>query len=543
MMLEELKKKRTIQLTFAIIYIILSSVFVPLSTVHMQKDNALSAPVIVTQPETTQEQTTQPTTEVTTTEVAPIPEPTVVKLQCSSVQNDLKIKLLDSKTHKYVLGVAFTVNVTDKTGKKTTYTNKDLKGLIYVKNITAGQYTVKLDALEGFEVSVDTAKVLVKDKVERKAITDINEKVNKTANVKEDSNGSMVQEKTLTNTVDFVQSTTTKIPSQITYVLVAFENISVPEAPETPETTDGETTSAETTTVGSATNELLDASGNKLYIKNNDTYNIATIGDYSQSTQFYKQETIPETYKYTGWQTINSKRYYYDSNGVFVTGNQVINGAKFSFSSEGVLASSYGVLGIDVSKYQGNINWNAVKASGVQFAIIRAGYRGWGSTGSLNKDPYFDKNIKGASAAGIDIGIYYFSQAVNEVEAVEEASQCIGLVKGYKIKYPIFIDTETSGGKGSGRADGLSKTQRTIVCKAFCETIQNSGYRAGIYTSKSWFEKKLDTPKLEQYAIWLAQWRDKPTYKGKYDVWQYSSKGQVPGISGNVDMNLSYMAF
>ncbi|NCC87289.1 MAG: hypothetical protein EOM05_05410 [Clostridia bacterium] len=540
MMLEELKKKRTVQLAFAVIYMILSSVFVPISTVHMQKNNAISAQVIVTQPETTKEQTTQPTTtEVTTTE-APVPEPTVVKLACSSVQNDLKIKLLDSKTSKYVLGVAFTVNVTDKAGKKTTYTNKDLKGLIYVTNITAGQYSVKLDALEGFDVSVDNAKVLVKNKVERKAITDINEKVNKTANVKEDSKvpQDMVQEKTLINTVDFVQSTPTKIPSQTTYVLVAFENIRVPG---TTETTSGETTAAETTSTTS--NELSDTNGNKLYIKNNDTYIIATIGDYSQSTQFYKQEITPETYKYTGWQTIDGKRYYYDKNGVFVTGNQVINGAKYSFSNEGVLAASYGVLGIDVSKYQYNIDWNAVKASGVQFAIIRAGYRGWGSTGSLNKDPYFDKNIKGASAAGIDIGIYYFSQAINEVEAVEEASQCIDLVKGYKIKYPIFIDTETSGGNGSGRADGLSKAQRTIVCKTFCETIQNSGYMAGIYTSKSWFETKLNTSQLEQYVIWLAQWTDKPTYTGKYDVWQYSSKGQVAGISGNVDMNLSYMTF
>jgi len=539
MMSEEFKKKNTIKWVVAAVYMILSSIFVPLSIVHMQQENALAAQASVKIPQTTQVQTTEPTT----TEVAVIPEIKTVHLECSSVQNDLKIKLLDDKTGGYIEGIPFSVNVTDKAGKQTTYTNKDLKGLIYVTKVKAGEYTIKLTVPEGLVASADTATVLVKDKVAYKPIKDIKEKVSKNPLPKEDTKvpQDMVQEKVLQNTIEFVQSSKTTIPSQTTYVLVAFEKVKNPN-PQEPTT--GESTTEESTSTASTTNstQLMDVDGKKLYIKVGDEYLLANANDYNQSNQFYKQEIIAESYNYTGWQIINDKRYYFDKNGNYVTGNQVINGAKYSFSNEGVLLPGFGVLGIDVSKYQGTINWKAVKSSGVQFVIIRAGFRGYGS-GALVEDTKFKSNIQGALAAGLDVGIYFFSQAINEVEAVEEASLCIELAKGYRIKYPIFIDTETSGGNGTGRADSLSTAQRTSVCKAFCETIQSRGYRTGIYTSKSWFEKKLDMSQLSQYLIWLAQWTDKPTYGGKYDVWQYTSKGQVAGISGNVDMNFSYMTF
>ena len=115
----------------------------------------------------------------------------------------------------------------------------------------------------------------------------------------------------------------------------------------------------------------------------------------------------------------------------------------------------------------------------------------------------------------------------------------LSLVKGYNISYPIFLDVEASG----GRADGIDRATRTAVCKAFCQTIKNSGYAAGIYANKTWFESYIDTSQLGAYRIWLAQYAAKPTYSGRYDIWQYSSKGKVSGISGNVDMNLSYMGY
>jgi len=204
------------------------------------------------------------------------------------------------------------------------------------------------------------------------------------------------------------------------------------------------------------------------------------------------------------------------------------------------LSEEDAVLGIDVSKWNKNIDWEKVKADGVEFAIIRCGYRG-SSTGALVEDPYFKKNIEGATAAGVKVGIYFFTQAVNEVEAVEEASMVLSLIGDHKVAYPLYIDTEGAG--GNGRADKLDKATRTAVVKAFCQTIDNSGFNAGIYASKNWYENNLDMTELSGYQIWLAQYSDKATYKGDYSMWQYTSAGTIDGINGRVDLNLSYMAY
>ena len=193
--------------------------------------------------------------------------------------------------------------------------------------------------------------------------------------------------------------------------------------------------------------------------------------------------------------------------------------------------------GIDVSKWNGEIDWDKVKNAGVEFAIIRAGYRG-SVTGSLVVDPCFETNIRGAAASGMPVGVYFFTQAINEVEAVEEASAVIRLIQDYSIDYPVFIDTEGAG--GNGRADGLDVETRTLICEAFCRTIENAGYRAGVYGSRNWYNNRLQADRLEQYTIWLAEYRSVPLYQGYYQMWQYTSKGKVDGISGNVDLNISY---
>lgn len=195
-------------------------------------------------------------------------------------------------------------------------------------------------------------------------------------------------------------------------------------------------------------------------------------------------------------------------------------------------------FGIDVSKWNKEIDWDKVKEDGVEYAIIRVGYRG-SSTGVLVEDPYFKKNMKGAAAAGIPVGVYFFTQATNEVEAVEEASMVIELCERYKLDYPVFIDTESAGGKG--RADELEAETRTLVCEAFCSTISNAGYKAGVYASRNWFNDNLFADRLDKNVIWLAEYRDTPIYQGYYQMWQYSSNGQIDGIEGRVDMNLSYM--
>lgn len=196
-------------------------------------------------------------------------------------------------------------------------------------------------------------------------------------------------------------------------------------------------------------------------------------------------------------------------------------------------------LGIDVSRWNEEINWNKVKDAGIKYAIIRAGYRG-SVTGTLVEDWYFKENVEGAAAAGIPVGLYFFTQATNEVEAVEEASMVLTLCKDYDITYPIFIDTEGAG--GNGRADALDTKTRTAVCLAFCETIRRAGYEAGIYASRNWFNKNIDTAVLtDDIYIWLAEYGDAVTYDKKYHIWQYTSSGRVLGIEGRVDLNLSYL--
>ena len=201
-------------------------------------------------------------------------------------------------------------------------------------------------------------------------------------------------------------------------------------------------------------------------------------------------------------------------------------------------ATANSKVGIDVSKWNGDIDWDKVKNAGVQYAIIRAGYRG-SVTGSLVEDPYFAANMKGTAASDIPVGVYFFTQAVNEVEAVEEASAVLSLIREYKLDYPVFIDTEGAG--GNGRADGLDPETRTLVCEAFCRTIRNAGYDAGIYASRNWYNNNLFTDRLGDYYIWLAEYRSVPLYQGYYQMWQYTSKGKIDGIDGNVDMNVSYL--
>ena len=288
-----------------------------------------------------------------------------------------------------------------------------------------------------------------------------------------------------------------------------------------------------------STGSLCDSGGNPVYVKEADgTYRIATADDYDKYDKFYVKSSasVAGNQTYTGWQTIGGKTYYYDKDGNPVTGNQVIQGVQYTFDSSGALITGSGTLGIDVSRWNGTIDWSAVKNSGVNYAIIRCGYRG-SSSGALIEDSMFRTNIQGAVNAGIKVGLYFYTQATTEAEAIEEASFVVSMIKNYGLSYPVYLDVE----KSNGRGDAISYDMRTTVCKAFCKTITNSGYSAGIYASKTWFESKFDVSALTSYKIWLAQYATSATYsKSRYDMWQYTAKGSVSGISGDVDMNLSY---
>lgn len=260
-----------------------------------------------------------------------------------------------------------------------------------------------------------------------------------------------------------------------------------------------------------------------------DDIEAAKLAEYN----FAVTSTEKIEYIYTGWQEIDGATYYYDpATHEPVTGNQVIQGNVYEFGADGALNRT--ARGIDVSKFQGVIDWNAVKADGITFAIIRCGYRGYG-TGALVEDATYRRNIQGAINAGLRVGVYFYSQAINEAEAVEEASMVLSLVSGYSLPLGVYYDTEYVAG---GRANAISAAERTACAVAFCETIRNAGYKAGVYSYASWFYNNLNFANISKYNTWIAQYRDTLSFNYKYDIWQYTGSGRVNGISTAVDMNI-----
>lgn len=236
-----------------------------------------------------------------------------------------------------------------------------------------------------------------------------------------------------------------------------------------------------------------------------------------------------------GWHNIGGNRYYYRGSQR-VTGWQNIDGLQYYFDGNGKLSSC---TMIDVSTYNGDIDWNAVKAAGVDYAIIRVGYRGYG-TARLVQDRRFEQNMRGAINAGIRVGAYIVTQAVNTEEAVEEASFIVEKCCGYNVTLPLAIDVEWAGNSyEEGRANSISASTRTDVINAFARTVMNSGYTAMAYANKDWFENKIYSGNLfSSCKIWLAQYRNTEyTYGGRVNMWQYTSKGRVDGINGDVDIS------
>ena len=200
--------------------------------------------------------------------------------------------------------------------------------------------------------------------------------------------------------------------------------------------------------------------------------------------------------------------------------------------------------GIDVSVYQGDIDWDKVKASGVDYVIIRCGFRGY-VTGSVNEDANFKRNIEGAKKAGLQVGVYFFSQALTVDEALEEAEFCIELLDGCELEYPVFYDWEVVIDKDGDtpRTAYIQPDDLTNNALVFAERIRYAGYTPGIYTNKKTAVWKYDLSRLTGLDIWLAEYNDVPSYFYDFAMWQYSSKGSVPGITGNVDMNISFKDF
>lgn len=531
MVLKAERIKRIITMAVSLIYIIAATYAVTYPIIRIQKQKTMTVAVAVPQEDTFYEKSDEWLSAYDTELFVP----EQVYLNCTTVKKDITIELRSSATNDYVTGVDFKATVTDSSGKATEYTCTDGSGYIYVSPVSAGTYSVNLESLPGgFYSFSSSCSITVKAVSSYKAITtpikvvDTPKEENKVATVT-----------VLKNTVDYVASSK-KVTAAVTkYEVISIDEIAVPLE-----------SAAET-------DALLDKSGNPVYIErvNEETgskeYAAAEVSDYDNSgeTAYYTQKITPGYTTYYGWQTLNGYTYYYDKNGKAVTGYQVIQGVPYNFNSNGTLAKTSGSLGMDVSYYQGTINWTKAKAAGIKFVIVRIGFRGYGTTGSINLDKQAVSYIKGASAAGIKVGIYFFTQAVTKAEAVEEASFCIQTIDTYGLKsmisYPIFIDSEYANSSHSGRADSLNRSVRTACVIAFCETIVNSGYKAGVYASKSWFNNQLYAGQLNSYYIWLAHWVTKTDYTGKYDMWQYGGgTGSTYGVSSStVDLNLSYLVF
>lgn len=273
-------------------------------------------------------------------------------------------------------------------------------------------------------------------------------------------------------------------------------------------------------------------------VEEEETISMKKFKDYAQkynvSAEFIQQffdDVI--VYKDTGivYENIDESlpKHTYDFNNIVKVDGEL------QYHENGI---STGIKGIDVSKYQGEIDWEKVKADGVEFAIIRLGYRGY-ETGKLMLDENYKANIEGATKVGIKVGVYFFSQAVTIEEGLEEAQMVLDNIKDYDITYPVIYDAEEMLGD-SVRTDTLTTEERTNITIAFCEKIKSGGYKPMIYANVKWFVSRIDMSRLTQYDKWFAQYFSAPFFPYEFQIWQYTNKGKVDGIKGDVDLNISF---
>lgn len=210
------------------------------------------------------------------------------------------------------------------------------------------------------------------------------------------------------------------------------------------------------------------------------------------------------------------------------------NGYPYYKDEDGKVLSE---LGVDVSKYQEAVDWNQVREAGMSFAIVRLGFRGYGEEGKLVLDEYYEQNVQAAAAAGLKVGVYFFSQAVTEEEAREEAQFVLEHTAGYTIEGPIVFDTEEIK-DDTARTDNLTGEEITRHCIAFCEAVEEAGREPMIYANMKWMAFTLELEKLTKYDKWYADYEAAPQCPYEFTIWQYTESGTVPGIQGNADINV-----
>lgn len=196
------------------------------------------------------------------------------------------------------------------------------------------------------------------------------------------------------------------------------------------------------------------------------------------------------------------------------------------------------VQGVDVSRYQGEIDWEQVRDVGIEFAIVRVGGR-FINSGGLYDDRLYRENIEGALEAGLDVGVYFFSQAISKEEGIEEAEYVLSLIEGYDLTMPVVMDWEPLGGV-EARTYGVEPKKITQAIRGFCDRIREAGYEPMLYFNSHSAYARMDLRELTDIKFWFAQYNDVPTFYYHFDMWQYSDRGMVDGIDGEVDLNLYF---
>ena len=292
-------------------------------------------------------------------------------------------------------------------------------------------------------------------------------------------------------------------------------------------------------------NEVIEALKNEAYYNGRDTLlsNIKTMAEDGTTTLRILRTLYPEhlVYSQTGgyvFKDINKDlaMHDYDITGIKITESENSVPTKVEYYENDKLVS---YTGIDVSKHNGNIDWAKVKNSGIDFAILRAGNRGYGSEGKLLTDNTFDANAKGAIENGIAIGAYIFSEAITVEEAIEEADLILSMIEPYEITYPVIIDIEEIA-NDTGRNESLTPTQLTDIVLAFCNHIKKAGYTPMIYANLKGFIGMLEFERLEGIEKWYAYYGNELYFPYDVSMWQYTSSGIVDGVNGKVDLNISF---
>ena len=274
---------------------------------------------------------------------------------------------------------------------------------------------------------------------------------------------------------------------------------------------------------------------NNVIIPINDFKEYATR--YGSMAQF-SQRYFPEDLVYIGYEGIKFRPV--DLN---LPQNPLNDNTKMTYENRRAYYQDGGytsLLGIDVSEYQGYINWKKVKNDGIDFAFIRVGYRGY-SEGQIYLDGQFHNNMRGAQNAKVAIGVYFFSGAINEKEARAEADYVIRHIKNYKVTLPIAFDMEDVSAS-KNRMKKLTVEERTAITKAFCDRLEEKGYQGMVYGNGKWLMERLNYGEIANYGIWYANW-DYFYWPYKVGVYQYSSEGKVDGIAGRVDMNVGFFNY